>query len=369
MAIYSLSVKPLAAAKVGPAIAYQSREAVRLDGDTFRPSKTAGLVAEGMAWPRGVGGDMVMGGREALWSAVLDAERVRKRGPRCGELRQRAVAGRTAIAALPHELTDAQRLALVRDFAEAMTERYRCAVDFAIHAPDQAGDQRNHHAHLAWTEREVRGDGMGSKVRAFSGPGRAEELRRIRQQWEQCCNRALARAGVAARVDARTLAAQGVHRPAGHHVGAAATAVSRRNHGDFRRAATDLARQVREARAKGAEAEALLWWRRLLECCREAVRAGVASGDALDLAKRVQAAELLPLDFGGHWRTMSAGFEASRAAKWAARTMVEVAGVGAGGLAERPLTSTLSDLLASVAAVRRQHSMAMRRLRQMTPQR
>ena len=228
MAIFSFSVKPLAAAKVGPAIAYQSRQVIRLDGDTFRPSKTAGLVAEGLAWPRSVGGDMVIGGREALWSAVLDAERVRKRGPRCGELRRRAVAGRTAIAALPHELTDAQRLTLVRDFADALAERHRCAVDFAIHAPDLAGDQRNHHAHLAWTEREVRGDGMGVKVRAFGGKGRAEELRRIRQAWELCCNRALARAGLAQRIDARTLAAQSVARPAGRHVGAAGTAMARR---------------------------------------------------------------------------------------------------------------------------------------------
>ena len=229
MAIFSFSVKPLAAEKVGPAIAYQSREAVRLDGDTFRPSKTAGLAAEGIVWPRGVGGDMVIGGREALWSAVIDAERVRKRGPRSGELRRRAVAGRTAIAALPHELTDAQRFALVRDFADALAERHRCAVDFAIHAPDPAGDQRNHHAHLAWTEREVRGDGMGAKVRAFGGKDRAEELRRIRRAWEVCCNRALARAGLAQRIDARTLAAQSVPRSAGRHVGAAGTAMARRD--------------------------------------------------------------------------------------------------------------------------------------------
>lgn len=369
MAIFSFSVRPLAARKVGPAIAYQSRQVVRLDGDTFRPSKATGLVAEGMAWPRGVGGDMVMGGREALWSAALDAERVRKRGPRCGELRRRAVAGRTAIAALPHELNAAQRLALVRAFADAMTDRYRCAVDFAIHAPDPAGDQRNHHAHLAWTERTVQGDGMGAKVRAFSGPGRAEELRRIRHTWEQCCNRALTRAGVVAHIDARTLAAQGVRRPPGRHVGAATTAISRRDDADFHRIATDLARQVREARARGEEAEALLCWRRLVECCRDAVRAGVASGDALDLAKQVQAAEASASDIGSQRQTMSAGIAQSRATKWAARTVVEGADFSAAEPTERPLDPTLSDLLASVAAVRRQHSTAAHRQRQAIQQR
>ncbi len=359
MAIFSFSVKPLAAEKVGPAVAYQSRQVIRLDGETFRPSKTAGLVADGIAWPRGVGGDIVIGGRDALWSAALDAERVRKRGPRCGELRRRAVAGRTAIAALPHELTDAQRLALVRDFADALADRHRCAVDFAIHAPDPSGDQRNHHAHLAWTERAVRGDGMGAKVRAFGGKGRAEELRRIRQAWERCCNRALARAGVAARVDARTLVAQGVARSPGQHVGAAGTAVARRGAG-FHRTAIELARQVRIAREREAEAEALACWRRLIGHCRDGVRAGVAAGEALDLAKQFQAEESTSLRKGRRRRTLSARWRPSRALKGVVRTMVKLTCLCAGIAApQRRPEPTLSDLLATVAALRSHRQPAM----------
>ncbi len=351
MAIFSFSVKPLAAEKVGPAVAYQSRQVIRLDGETFRPSKTAGLVADGIAWPRGVGGDIVIGGRDALWSAALDAERVRKRGPRCGELRRRAVAGRTAIAALPHELTDAQRLALVRDFADALADRHRCAVDFAIHAPDPSGDQRNHHAHLAWTERAVRGDGMGAKVRAFGGKGRAEELRRIRQAWERCCNRALARAGVAARVDARTLVAQGVARSPGRHVGAAGTAEARRGAG-FHRTAIELARQVRIARDLDAP-EAQPCWRRLVAHCREGVRSGVAEGDALDLAKKVQAEEQFLFRKGRRRRTLSAIWRSGSVLKGVVRTMVRLTRVGAGMAApQRRHEPTLSDLLATVAALR-----------------
>ncbi|OAN44075.1 hypothetical protein A6A04_09390, partial [Paramagnetospirillum marisnigri] len=305
MAIYSFSVKPLAAGKVGPAVAYQTRRPLRLNGETFRPSKTGGLAAEGVVWPPGVSGDLIMGGRDALWAAVLDGERVRKRGPRQGDIRRRAVAGRTAIAALPHELSAAQRHSLVEDFGRAMADRYSCAVDYAIHAPDSAGDQRNYHVHLAWTERVILGDGTGSKIRAFGGRDRAEELRRIREMWEDCCNRHLARAGVVDRIDARSLAAQGIARRPTRHRGPGQTAIARKRPAiswavamvphdrramrqDARAAVLALARAVRLA---NDEASRLAAWKALLANSRDAIKLGLAQGDALDLAKWAQRAE------------------------------------------------------------------------------
>jgi hypothetical protein len=305
MAIYSFSVKPLAAGKVGPAIAYQTRQPLRLDGETFRPSKTGGLVAEGIVWPPVVSGDLIMGGRDALWAAVLDGERVRKRGPRQGDIRRRAVAGRTAIAALPHELSAVQRQTLVKDFAHTMADRYGCAIDYAIHAPDDAGDQRNHHAHIALTERIIRGDGTGPKIRAFGGRDRAEELRRIREMWEDCCNLHLARAGGVDRIDARSLAAQGIARRPTRHRGPGQTAIARKRptlswavamvphdrramRQDARAAVLALAREVRLA---NGEASRLAAWKVLVANCRDAVRMGLAQGDALDLAKWAQRAE------------------------------------------------------------------------------
>nr|CAM77432.1 MobA/MobL protein [Magnetospirillum gryphiswaldense MSR-1] len=305
MAIYFFSVRPLAAGKIGPALAYQTRQPLRLNGETFRPSKTGGLAAEGVIWPPGVSGDLIVGGRDALWAAVLDGERVRKRGPRQGDIRRRAVAGRTAIAALPHELSSLQRQTLVEDFGRAMADRYGCAIDFAIHAPDDAGDQRNHHAHIALTERIIRGDGTGPKIRAFGGRDRAEELRRIRQAWEDCCNHHLARAGVAERIDARSLAAQGIGRRPTRHRGPGQTAIARKRpvvswavamephdrqamRQDARAAILALARAVRLA---NVEASRLAAWKVLVANCRDAVRMGLAQGDALDLAKWAQRTE------------------------------------------------------------------------------
>jgi hypothetical protein len=305
MAIYSFSVKPLAAGKVGPAIAYQARQPLQIDGKTFRPSKTGGLAAEGIVWPPAVSGDLIFGGRDALWAAVLDGERVRKRGPRQGDIRRRAVAGRTAVAALPHELSAVQRQALVEDFAHAIADQYGCAVDYAIHAPDAAGDQRNYHAHIAWTERVIWGDGTGAKIRAFGGRDRATELYRIRLAWADCCNRHLARAGVTERVDARPLAAQSIARRPTRHRGPGQTAIARKRPAvswavamaphdqrtmrqDASAAVLALARVVRLA---DGDASRLAAWKALLANCRDAVRMGLAQCDALDLAKWAQQTE------------------------------------------------------------------------------
>ncbi|OAN52145.1 hypothetical protein A6A04_00070 [Paramagnetospirillum marisnigri] len=278
---------------------------MRLDGETFRPSKTGGLIAEGVVWPPGVSGDLIVGGRDALWAAVLDGERVRKRGPRQGDIRRRAVAGRTAIAALPHELSAAQRHTLVEEFSREIADRYGCAVDYALHAPDAAGDHRNHHAHIALTERVICGDGTGPKIRAFGGSDRAEELRRIRQAWEDCCNRHLARAGVVDRIDARSLAAQGIARRPTRHRGPGQTAIARKRpdvswavamvphdrramRHDSRTAVLALARAVRLA---DDEASRLAAWKALLANSRDAIKMGLAQGDALELAKWAQRTE------------------------------------------------------------------------------
>lgn len=376
MAIYSFSIKPLAATKVGPAIAYMTRQPVRVNDDTCLPSKTGGLVAEGISLPHGASGELVIGGREGLWSAAVDAERVRKRGPRQGELRRRAVAGRTVIAALPHELSDAQRVALVRTFGETMADRYRCAVDFAIHVPDRSGDQRNHHVHMAFTEREICGDGMGPKIRSFSGRTRGEELRRMRQAWEVACNRALEEAGRIERIDSRSLAAQGHRRPPSRHIGPAGTALIRQGRPSrageaaavrlkeqkeaAQAAAVALARQVRLAREADNEAEAIATWRRLIAECRDAIRAGLATGDALDLAKGAQATEAQAAGIdsqqqqpatksGRRWQTVADRAPATlrRGTAKAVRTLDDLTDVEGGGRDEEP---TLPEVLSAVAA-------------------
>jgi hypothetical protein len=110
---------------------------------------------------------------------------------------------------LPHELTDADRAALTQDMSGWLMERYGVAVDAAIHAPvlDNGDDERNHHAHILFTTRQVTSDGLGKKTRILDGKGSGEaETRVISEVWESFLNDALVKAGYTdALVDRRSL--------------------------------------------------------------------------------------------------------------------------------------------------------------------
>lgn len=143
--------------------------------------------------------------RAKLWNAVEQAER-----------RRDAQLSRQLILALPHELSDAQRQELVRDFVQREFVNRGMVADLAIHAPDRAGDARNHHAHVMLTMRRFDGERFGNKERGWNDDG---VLRGWRYQWAQFQNRALERAGHKARVDHRSYADQGIDREPTQHLG------------------------------------------------------------------------------------------------------------------------------------------------------
>jgi len=133
--------------------------------------------------------------RSALWNGAEVAER-----------RRNSVTAREWELALPAEVSDADRVELVRGFAEALVARYGVVADVAVHAPHREGDQRNHHAHILTTTREMGPEGLGAKTRildaAKTGGVEIEEMRGL---WAQMQNRVLERAGQEERVDHRSL--------------------------------------------------------------------------------------------------------------------------------------------------------------------
>lgn len=141
------------------------------------------------------------------------------------ENRKNSRVAREVILALPHELSDRQRQALAREMALYLIERYRVAVDVAVHSPCEGDghDPRNHHAHLLFTTREVTKEGLGAKTRILddkvTGP---QEIEIIREVWETLANDALARAGFEdVKIDRRTLEDQGIDRIPQTHEGKA----------------------------------------------------------------------------------------------------------------------------------------------------
>jgi len=113
------------------------------------------------------------------------------------------------------------RMANAGDFSRELAERYNVAVDLAVHLPRPDGDPRNFHAHLLTTTREVTPQGLGAKTgldmqgrerRRRELPDSRGEIRTLRERWATLTNEALREANVEARVDHRSLAAQGIDR-------------------------------------------------------------------------------------------------------------------------------------------------------------
>lgn len=132
--------------------------------------------------------------RAALWNAVERAE-TRKNSQVAREIR----------VALPAELDRNERIALVREFCQREFVARGMVADIAFHAPGREGDERNHHAHILLTTREIGPDGFGAKNRDWNA---VEMLEGWREAWARDNNRALERCGHEERIDHRTLEAQ-----------------------------------------------------------------------------------------------------------------------------------------------------------------
>jgi ATP-dependent exoDNAse (exonuclease V) alpha subunit len=183
--------------RTGELFNYSRRRDV-LHTEIFLPSQFDGVP---VAWARS---------RERLWNTAEHAEK-----------RHNARVAREYQLALPAELDGVRRVALARAFAREIAERYKVAVDLAVHEPRPDGDPRNFHAHLLTTTREVTPAGLGAKVgldmslrerlrRAL--PDHRQEFVNVRERWATLTNQALRDANVDARIDHRSLAAQGIDR-------------------------------------------------------------------------------------------------------------------------------------------------------------
>jgi hypothetical protein len=132
--------------------------------------------------------------RSELWNRVEESE-----------TRKNSQVAREVRVALPDELTHAQRLELVREFVRSQFVDRGMVADIALHAPGRIGDERNHHAHILLTTREIAAEGFTTKNRDWN---KVEVLEGWREAWARDSNAALERAGIEDRVDHRTLVAQ-----------------------------------------------------------------------------------------------------------------------------------------------------------------
>lgn len=200
MAIYHMRVKTLSRSKGNSSVAAAAYRAALLLFDDKTGIKhdyrvRSGVVETQFVLPEGA----ALWGRipQQLWNAAEAAER-----------RKDAAVAREFEVALPHELNELQRSALVRELTERLVTRYGFAAQACIHAPTAPGGL-NHHVHILATTRRMGPDGLTEKTRELDGrPGCTEQVMWVRAMVCDVINRHLTMARVDARVDHRTLSAQ-----------------------------------------------------------------------------------------------------------------------------------------------------------------
>jgi hypothetical protein len=136
--------------------------------------------------------------RQELWQRVEASER-----------KKNSQLAREILVALPHELNQSQRIELVRDFVERNFTSKGMVADVSLHAPELPGS-KNYHAHILLTLREPRINGMASHKRRDWNDRKL--LQHWREDWANCANRHLERAGRKERIDHRSNKDRGVAR-------------------------------------------------------------------------------------------------------------------------------------------------------------
>lgn len=140
------------------------------------------------------------------------------------EKRKDAQYAREVVVALPHVLTVQQCIDLTKEFVQENFIHEGMVADVTIHPPPPGGDNRNIHAHILLTMREITIDGYGNKVRTWNSK---KFLMKWRRQWAMIVNRDLELYGHKERIDYRSLKEQGIDREPTVHLGAKATRLER----------------------------------------------------------------------------------------------------------------------------------------------
>jgi ATP-dependent exoDNAse (exonuclease V) alpha subunit len=217
MAMFHMEIQPIqrsAGRQATAAAAYRSGERIRDEqtGELHNYSRRKDVLHTEIFLPAKVDASQMEWAldRATLWNAAEAAEK-----------RSNSRVAREYQVSLPSELAPSQRLELGRKFSQELADRYGVAVDLAIHEPRAGGDPRNFHAHLLTTTREVTPAGLGAKMgidmqyreRLKGGlPSGRAEFFALRERWAVLTNDALREANIEARVDHRTLRAQGIDR-------------------------------------------------------------------------------------------------------------------------------------------------------------
>src|SRR5246500_5562180 len=134
--------------------------------------------------------------RERLWNDV-----------EAFEVRKDAQLAREVEFAIPREMSEAQGIELARNFARGEFVDRGMIADLNVHWDMAEDGMPKPHAHVMLTMRAVDENGVGQRVRDWN---RTEMVERWRRRWAELANERLAELDIDARIDHRSLEAQGI---------------------------------------------------------------------------------------------------------------------------------------------------------------
>lgn len=211
MAIYHLHVKVIGRKAGSSAVASAAyRSALRLRDERIERSHDfsakRGVVHSEVLLPKGA--PEQWRGRERLWNDVEAFEK-----------RKDAQLAREVEFALPRELSKSQGIELARDFVQTQFVDAGMIADLNVHWDIGEDGMSKPHAHVMLTMRAVDENGFGPKVRDWNS---TQLIERWRERWAELANERLADLDIDARIDHRSLEAQGIDLEPQSQIGASA---------------------------------------------------------------------------------------------------------------------------------------------------
>jgi len=194
--------------------AYRAGERINDDriGKEFDYRRKSGILHTEILAPANAPAWML--DRSELWNAVEKSEN-----------RKNSQLARSFDISLMAELSREKNLELIRRFVQEQWVDKGMVADIAVHKPGRNSDQRNIHAHVLLTTREITANGFGGKQRDWND---RKEFNEWRKEWADHANRMLEQEGFAVRIDHRSLIDQGIDRQPTTHVGPSGKAMERK---------------------------------------------------------------------------------------------------------------------------------------------
>ncbi|WP_145201528.1 Ti-type conjugative transfer relaxase TraA [Sphingobium sp. B2] len=217
MAMYHFSVQVIGRGQGRSSVAaaaYRAAERLhdeRLDR-THDFTNKAGVVHSEILLPEGA--PERLSDRQTLWNEVEATEK-----------RKDAQLAREVEFAIPREMNQQQGIALAQDFVRAEFVERGMIADLNVHWDIGADKLEKPHAHVMLTMREVGEDGFGQKQRDWN---RTELVEQWRERWADHVNVRLAELDIDARIDHRSLEAQGIDLEPQDKIGPAASRMDER---------------------------------------------------------------------------------------------------------------------------------------------